>query len=527
MGLIDTAHERPTGRAYSRLALPRLIATVLAGGFAMAWVCIMLAKWPFTQRAATAALEHESGKSVTIGKFHLTLFPVGYVAENLRFSSGANKDRAAEIVIGKLVVIARPLDLVLMRKKIERVAVSGLQATVPNKEMAGRKPGPPRFSEIGLVQFDDAVIQFQSFPSDLDPLTFRVKNLSLRDMSRNRSGIFSTDFSVNKPAGTVHLSGQIGPWDWKKIERTRISGFFSLPHSNLASFKGIEGSLSASGKFSGPLGHIECEGRADVPDFQVSKSAHSVNLSSKFRASINGSNGDVILEHAESHFNNTVIESQGSVQDRSDGVGKAASLRLSIEEGQLADVLLLFTRAPQPSMAGTVDLRLKVEVPPGPIHFLKKLNVSGDFGIDRGRFTKSKTQAPIDRLSESAAGVGRETRKGNPKIVLSELAGHISAQRGLATLAGISFEMPGSHGVISGTYNLLNQAVELNGRLFTTGQLSSAASGFKALILKIITPLLTKHSVTAVNFTITGTAQHPHFGLDLLKGKSKMALPQS
>ena len=35
---------------------------------------------------------------------------------------------------------------------------------------------------------------------------------------------------------------------------------------------------------------------------------------------------------------------------------------------------------------GTVDLRLDVGIPPGPPGFLKKLMLSGDFGIDRGRF---------------------------------------------------------------------------------------------------------------------------------------------
>ncbi len=355
------------------------------------WLGILLCKWPFTKNAATAGLREESGKSVRIGAFHLTLSPLGYVAENISLSSEPSSTGKPELTVRKLVVIARLFDVVLMRKRIDRVSIIGLRATLPTEGASGGKPGPPRFSEVGQLQFEDALIRFRSFESDPDPLALAVKNLTFKDMSRSRSGSFAADLSINKPQGAVRVSGQIGPWDWKQIGETRISGSFSIPHADLASFGGIGGVMNASGRFSGSLRRVMCDGSATVPDFQISRTRHSVDLSTTYRATIDGLNGDVTLNTAESHFGRTIIDSKGFMKSDGQSAGKVASLRLSIEEGQIGDVLLLFTRAPQPSIAGTVDLRLNVELPPGPLAFLERLTFNGDFGIDRGRFTKCES----------------------------------------------------------------------------------------------------------------------------------------
>lgn len=480
-------------------------------------VAVLLYKWPFNRREATAALQHEFGNSVHIDSFQTSFWPPGYVAQNITYPGNGEQDSMARFTIRRIELVASPLDLLLMRKRVKRILIEGLRLTLPQASATSHKLGPPRFSEIGLFEARDAVIKFPSSQSDSDPLTFSVKSSTFNGISETHSGSFSVDLTVNKPHGAIHLSGAMGPWNWNKLGNTPISGSFSLPHADLSNFAGVHGALNASGRFAGPLRQVICNGSAAVPDFQVSESSHSVNLSTTFRASINGLNGDVVLENAKSHFNRTVIESQGCIKQDPQRAGKTASLRLSVQEGQVGDVLLLFTRAPQPAMTGTVDLRLNVEVPPGPRGFLQKLTFSGDFGIDRGRFTKAKAQTPINDLSESAAGLGPAARKASHGIVLSDVAGHISGERGLATLSGISFSMPGSHGVISGTYDLINQALDLGGRLLTKGELSSAASGIKAVMLKVVTPFLTRHSETAVGFTITGTAEHPHFALDLMK----------
>lgn len=503
-------------RRSSRFAIAAALLCVIL------WLVVSLTSYPLTQTAATRALEQQSGKSVRIAAFHLTLLPPGCTAENIIFSEPSNSK--SQISVSKLVVTASFFDLLLMRRRVERVSVFGLRATLPYKAKGEQKPVPPRFSQIGQLQFSDSILTFPLFPSDPHPLTFTTTNLTLNDLSLSRAGSFSAEISINKPQGQLRVSGEIGPWDWKDMGRTPVSGSFSIARADLASFGGIRGLLGASSRFGGPLNQVSCDGSVTVPDFQVSKSTHSVNLSTTFSALINATNGDVHLAQAESHFNKTIVDSQGFIAYDTAQSREFASLRLSIEQGQVSDVLLPLTRSAQPAMFGVVDLRLNVEAPAGPAPFFGRLMMNGDFGIDRGHFSKPKAQTPINRLGESAEGRKPQQNNTSEAIVLADVAGHISAQQGVVTLAGISFTMPGSRANVSGTYNLLNQAVDLNGRLSTTGALSSTASGLKAMMLKVITPFLKKRSVTSVAFTVKGTAQHPRFALALLK---KPHSPQS
>ena len=516
MTLIDTPSTRLTTRPRWRFIPSRRVILAAVSACVAVWLGVLLFNWPFAHTAVTAALAEESGKVVQIGAFRATFSPLGYSADDIRFYGHNSSNHTPELTIRRLVVVAHPLDLLLLRKRIDRVLITGLRATIQGHGTEDRKPTPPRFSEIGEVRFEDAVIKFPTFESDPDPFTLTFHDIMFRDMSQSHSGSFAANFSSNEPQGAIHVSGRTGPWAWKDIGRTPITGSFAIVRSNLGSFGGVEGTLKADGRFTGPLSDVLCNGNADVPDFRVSKSSHSVDVSTSFRLSVNGLTGDTTIDSARSQFNRTVIESQGVIRKDVQRPGKSARLRLSVEEGQIGDLLLLFTRAPQPSMAGTVDARMNVEIPPGPPGFLKKLVFTADFGIDRGRFTKLQTQTPINHLSESAAGMSKHAREESRQAVLSDVSGHISAEDGVATLSPISFALPGAHGVISGTYDLLSQSVKLEGRLLTTGELSSTTSGLKAVALKMLSPFLTKHSVKVVPFTITGTAQHPRFALALL-----------
>lgn len=516
MALLEHAPKRHT--MFSSLyffSRTRLIGCALSL-LVIAWVGVSIYKCPFTRKQVLQALERESGGAVQIGVLKRTWWPPGYVAEDIRIYKDATQGRPPVLTVQELRVVARPLDVLLMRKRLKLTVITGLRATIRRSETLTRKPEPPRFSEVTTVRFDNAILQFPTVDSDPKPLTIAIKSVLLKDVSENRAGTFAAELYSNEPLGAAHVFGHMGPWNWKELGKTPIEGTFAFPKADLGIFGGIQGFLNASGEFNGPLGQVRCTGSATVPDLRVSKSTHSVALSTSFQAVVDGLTGDTTLEHAESHFNRTVIDSRGWIRKDPTRPGKLAVLDLSIEEGQVGDVLLLLTRASQASMEGTVDLRMHVEIPPGPPSFLKKLVLAAEFGIDRGHFTKAKAQVPLNHLSESAAGMGKQARNESHRTVLSDVTGHFSARHGIATLSEIKFQMPGALGTLSGSFDLLDQAIGLKGRLMTTGELSSTASGFKAVMLKMIAPFFTKDSVTTVPFRITGTAQHPKFKLDLL-----------
>jgi hypothetical protein len=96
-------------------------------------------------------------------------------------------------------------------------------------------------------------------------------------------------------------------------------------------------------------------------------------------------------------------------------------------------------------------------------------------------------------------------------------------RNGVATLSNISFSAPGTRAQLQGTYNLLDQKVDLHGILHTAGTLSDTTSGFKALVLKAVGPFLKQKSVTVVPLSITGTSSKPAFALDFTAKRRESA----
>jgi hypothetical protein len=141
--------------------------------------------------------------------------------------------------------------------------------------------------------------------------------------------------------------------------------------------------------------------------------------------------------------------------------------------------------------------------------------LDGDFGIGSGRFTDAAVQEPVNRLAESAHGESKKQEKQDASVALSNLKGHVSTNKGMAQLSKISFSEPGSFAELGGAYNLVDKKLDLHGVLHTSGKLGDTKSGFTSLVLKTISPLMKKKSVTIVPFSITGTSNDPSFALDL------------
>jgi hypothetical protein len=179
-----------------------------------------------------------------------------------------------------------------------------------------------------------------------------------------------------------------------------------------------------------------------VPNFHVSGSKHIVHLSTEFRAVVDGTNRDTYLQNVRSHFQQTMVLSSGSVTGQPGQQGKTVALEMTVKDGRIDDLLSLITEDKNPSMRGSVNLHARIKVPPGPLGFLKKLDLEGDFGVGNEHFTNAAVQVPLNRLSESARGENKKQEAEDPETVLSNLKGHVSVKNGIATLSGVSFSAP-------------------------------------------------------------------------------------
>jgi hypothetical protein len=498
-------------------------AAVLAVALASGAILLTL-HWPFTQAAVTKALEDRFARDVKIAKFRVTYFPPGCVAEGIEFLHRQRKDLPPLITVQTLTIRAGYTGL--LHNQLNDVQVAGLHVLVPPRNPdASRQTFPFTNSTsgknltIGEITTDGAVLEFMSEqPADQSSetrFTMRIDHLRLDHVGASDPIRFRIQFNNTEPPGEIRSDGRFGPWNSADPGNTALSGSYTYQHVTLAVFDGIAGTLSSEGKFGGTLGRIDAQGTMDVPDFKVSGSAHQVHLASNFQAVIDGTNGDTYLTRVESHFGTTTVISQGDVKGHPGQHGKTAMLSMSASQGRIEDLLRLFSGSAQPAETGDVRFETKVELPPGPQAFLRRLRLDGKLGIASGHFTSTKVQVPVNRLAESSRGENKNQEEADSSTVLSNLQGHFSANGGIAKLSEVSFTEPGTLAQIDGTFNLVDKSLNLRGVLTTDGKLADTTSGFKAVVVKALGPFITKKSVTVVPFSITGTSSKPSFALNL------------
>jgi hypothetical protein len=496
-------------------------AGVVAAGVAVIIILLAL-NWPFTEAAVAKTLQDRFAREVRIRKFRGTFFPPGCVAEGVDFLHRKRKDLPPLITVESLTLRTGYTGLFRITKLIDYVKVTGLHLRVPPKNPDTTQETFPLTNSvsgktlvIGEITTDNAVVEFLDKQLQEDKFVLKIDHLTLDHVAQSDPVTFHARFNNTEPPGEIRSDGQFGPWNDDDPGSTQLSGSYTYEHVKLGVFEGIAGTLSSQGKFSGTLGHINAEGSVDVPDFAVSGSKHPDHLASNYQAVIDGTNGDTFLTRAESHFRKTTILSQGDVKGHTGQHGKTVMLTMSVAQGRIEDLLHLFTGSTQPAEIGDVRLQTKVQLPPGPQGFLRRLRLEGDFGIGSGYFTNREIQEPVNRLAESARGESKQHEEADQSTVLSNLRGHVSAKGGIATLSKTSFTEPGTFAEMEGTYNLVDNKVNLRGVLHTNGKLADTKTGFKSLVLKAMGPFLKKKSVTVVPFEITGTASDPSFALAL------------
>jgi hypothetical protein len=183
----------------------------------------------------------------------------------------------------------------------------------------------------------------------------------------------------------------------------------------------------------------------------------------------------------------------------------------------------MFVEAPRSPMSGAIALKAKVEIPPGKERFLERVKLQGTFGIDEGSFSKPETQKNLNELSAGARGEKME----DAETVLTDLKGQVLMEGGIAKFSDLSFGVPGAKARMYGTYNLRNEKIDFHGRMRVDTKISKTTTGMKALLLKAIDPIFKKKKKgEIVPIHITGTYEHPQYGLDLTKPKDPAQVPK-
>jgi hypothetical protein len=523
MPTVLASQEKTTTRAPAQRFRWILLAVSIC---AVVFLGIMAAKWPFTREAMTKRLERASSAKVEMRGFHSTYFPFpGCVADDVVFrqKTSAPGQRPGDpiITIRKLTIESTFAGLLSKPGRIRRIIADGLRIQLP--------PGGANVhSEVGSnsdqtiieeLQADNALLELATGHTGGNKLVFQIHHALFHDIG-NRSAVpFQVSLHLPVPPGEVESSGSIGPWKDEKgtVRSTAVSGKYVLNQANLGVFKALGGMVFSRGEFSGNLEKLNVAGMTDSPDFEVKESGHKFHLSTQFRGLLDMENGDLVLPSLEARLGNTNLLAHGSVS----GKPKTVTLDVTHGQGEIQDLILLFSNAKASPMLGPVVFQTQIVLPSEHRPFKERVRLTGNFNINRARFTSTNTQKDVDQLSERAEGkkdkekdYDQDDDENGFEQVMTDLKGNVVMKDGVATFSPVSFAVPGADADMKGTYSLLTKRVDMRGKMRMLATVSQASTGAKSIFLKVLDPFYKKKKKGAgaeVPIRMTGTYGHTHF----------------
>jgi hypothetical protein len=390
------------------------------------------------------------------------------------------------------------------------VPVSSREASELHRALHGPSP-----VVIDVLQSTDATLAIESSKPERPPRTFEIHDLVLTEGAFDRPVHFTARLTNPKPTGLIKASGQFGPWMPDEPSTSPISGSYQFADADLDTIKGIDGTLQSSGSFTGAVDKIEVRGTTVTPDFSLDIGGIPQSLSTTFVALVDGTNGDTILQDVVARLADTPIAAKGGILHTPGRKGRTVKLQASIDKGQLPDVLRLALDDKEPFMNGLLSLRTLLNLPPGDRRVVDRLELDGEFTIDRLRFASDAVQGKVDEFSRR--GRGRPTDV-TIQDVASTMHGRFRVKDGVLRFPGLRFGVRGALVQLKGYYVLRGGALDFRGSVRLEARASQTMTGWRSLLARAIDPLLAKDGAgTVLPIKITGTAKQPKFGVEVKK----------
>ena len=353
------------------------------------------------------------------------------------------------------------------------------------------------------------------------PLEFDIASLDLHDISGNNALRYSAELTNPKPVGRIQVSGHFGPWGngspAGQPGDTPIDGTYRFDHADLGTIKGVQGTLSSLGRFTGPLDHISIDGETDTPNFSLDISVHPMPLHTAFHAIVDGSNGDTILQPVHARLGGSNFTTSGRIV-KTNGQGHDIQLDVDIPHGQMQDFLRLATKTSPPLLNGVLTMTARLHIPAGQGRVPAKLALAGAFHLSKIRFNNPRMQDRIDSLSARAQGrpedVGTVSHTPEQAEAGSALGANISIEHGVMSLSDLRYTVPGALVLLNGVYSMDGKLFEFKGHVRTEATASEMVTGWKSLLLKPVDRFLQKNGAgLELPIEVSGTEGEVHFGL--------------
>jgi hypothetical protein len=509
---------------------------------------------PFLRARIVAALEERFHARVELDSFHMSLVD-GLRAEGkgLRIWSPAQAEGASSLEpSGQIAPSNSATDEVspLIRLDafrfhaplrfqsgkpfhISTVQLEGLDIHLPPKShFAHIKAKSPEFPDAPKNQF--AMLNFQvdaiectrakltlgtNKPGKL-PLQFDIARLRLTNPISGGSMNYEAELTNPRPQGTIHTTGSFGPWLVDDPGESAVAGDYRFDHADLSSFKGIGGILSSTGHYQGTLRNLAVDGQTDTPDFRLTHFGNTLPLHTQFRARVDATDGDTVLDSVDATLGRSHFTAQGQIvrviaKDTRQSMGHDIALTVNVDRARIEDFLRLASHSPTPLLTGAVQVKTTLHIPPGtaPVH--QRLKLNGSFTLDQAQFTSPKIQDRIEELSLRGQGRPTEVKTTDPASVHSQMKGSFQLADGVIALPALEYTVPGADIQLKGSYGLEGGTLNFAGVARMEATVSQMVGGWKGQLLKSVDSFFKKNGVgTQIPIHIEGTREEPKFGID-------------
>ena len=199
------------------------------------------------------------------------------------------------------------------------------------------------------------------------PLEFDIGDLRMKEIGPGQPLRFEATLINPKPVGNIPSTGSFGPLNKESPRDSAVNGDYSFTQADLGTIKGIGGILSSTGKYAGTFGHIEVDGQTDTPDFQVAVSGHPVPLR-RLSCDCRWHRRRHLPRAGQGHSPAFFIYPAGGkiVRMKEPLHGHDIELNVVLGHATIEDLLKLGVKTDPPIITGTVTMKTKPSLPPGP-----------------------------------------------------------------------------------------------------------------------------------------------------------------
>jgi hypothetical protein len=400
------------------------------------------------------------------------------------------------------------------------VNVRGMAIYIPPREMRAQAPkGQRHIGKIEIVVdrivFDDSKLVIGTLKPDKDPLDFEMSRIVMRNVGPDAPWAYDATLVNAIPTGDIHSKGTFGPWNNDSPGDSAVTGHYTFDHADLDTIKGIEGTLSSVGDFTGQLNDITVDGMTEMPDFSLDTANHKMPLHTKFHAIVDGTSGDTYLKPVEARLGASDFTSSGAVINVK-GKGHIIDLDVTMPNGRIQDFLQLAVKTTPVVMTGRLEMKTKLHIPPGKESVTRKIGLKGGFTLRQIHFTNPEVEDKVDMLSLRAQGDPKDAKPG-AEDVHSQMVGQFVMDAGTLSFSKLDYSLPGATVALKGEYSLDGERFEFEGKMRTDAKVSQmVASKWKSILLKPVDPFFKKNGAGAeIPVKVSGTKSAPKFGLDL------------